>query len=91
MFRREIFDHFPSTDHRSPAGDEGQRPRADDLALARQLLAGMPEDLARIAVYYYVDEMTHDEIASVMVCSPRHVGNLLDRLKSHVASQTEEP
>ncbi len=33
MFRAEIFDHFPSTDHRSPAGDEGQPPGFVDWAI----------------------------------------------------------
>jgi mannose-1-phosphate guanylyltransferase len=33
MFRREIFDHFPPEDHRSPAGDEDQPPGFVDWAL----------------------------------------------------------
>jgi mannose-1-phosphate guanylyltransferase len=33
MFRREIFDHFPPPDHRSPAGDEGQPPGFVDWAM----------------------------------------------------------
>jgi mannose-1-phosphate guanylyltransferase len=33
MFRREIFDHFPPADHRSPAGDEDQPPGFVDWAI----------------------------------------------------------
>jgi RNA polymerase sigma factor (sigma-70 family) len=64
----------------APGRTESVRARADDWALARQLLASMPEDLARVAVYYYVDEMTHQEIAEQVGCSRRHVGNLVERV-----------
>jgi mannose-1-phosphate guanylyltransferase len=33
MFRREIFDHFPPPDQKSPAGDEGQPPGFVDWAM----------------------------------------------------------
>ena len=33
MFRREIFDHFPGPDHRSPAGDPDQPPGFVDWAM----------------------------------------------------------
>ena len=33
MFRREIFDHFPPPDHRSPAGDDDQPPGFVDWAM----------------------------------------------------------
>jgi mannose-1-phosphate guanylyltransferase len=33
MFRREIFDHFPPADHKSPAGDEDQPPGFVDWAM----------------------------------------------------------
>ena len=57
-------------------------PRAEQIAAVRQLLARMPEELARVAVYYYIDEMTHEEIAGLMGCSRRQVGNLLERAHS---------
>ena len=47
---------------------------------ARSVLAQLPDDLACAAVYYYVDELSHREIAEVMGCSRRHIGNLLARL-----------
>jgi mannose-1-phosphate guanylyltransferase len=33
MFRKEVFDHFPPPDHRSPAGDEDQPPGFVDWAM----------------------------------------------------------
>jgi RNA polymerase sigma factor (sigma-70 family) len=57
-------------------------PRAEQIAAVRQLLTRMPDELARVAVYYYIDEMTHDEIARLIGCSRRQVGNLLERAHS---------
>ncbi|MFZ4579657.1 MAG: RNA polymerase sigma factor [Myxococcota bacterium] len=35
---------------------------------------------AAIGLYYFVDGMTHDQIAEVVGCSPRTVGNRIDRI-----------
>jgi RNA polymerase sigma-70 factor (ECF subfamily) len=43
------------------------------------------ELLAQVAIYYYVDELTHDEIGQIVGCSRRQVGKLLARLSSHPA------
>ncbi|APR79000.1 RNA polymerase sigma-54 factor RpoN [Minicystis rosea] len=75
---------------RTAPTEEAAQPAAEASALVRDLLAKLPEDLATAAVYYYLDEMTHEEIAAVMGCSRRHVGNLLDRLKTWAASHEEE-
>jgi RNA polymerase sigma factor (sigma-70 family) len=57
------------------------RPLApDSAAQLRNLLVKMPEELAQVAVYYYLDELTHQEIAEIMGCSRRHIGDLLVRL-----------
>jgi RNA polymerase sigma factor (sigma-70 family) len=53
--------------------------RADRIAQVRQLLALLPTELAEVVVYYYVDEMTQDEIADVLGCSRRQVGYLIER------------
>ncbi|MDI1481226.1 RNA polymerase sigma factor [Polyangium sp. y55x31] len=73
----------------APARADAVPPSAEASALVRDLLAKLPEDLATAAVYYYLDDMTHEEIAAVMGCSRRHVGNLLDRLKTWAASHEE--
>jgi RNA polymerase sigma factor (sigma-70 family) len=56
-------------------------PRAEQLTTVRDLLARLPGRLAEVAVYYYVDEMTHAEIAGILGCSRRHVGDLLQNLQ----------
>jgi RNA polymerase sigma-70 factor (ECF subfamily) len=49
-----------------------------DLTM-RALLAQLPDEIAQALVYHHVDGMGYDEIAEVMRCSRRHVGNLLRR------------
>lgn len=68
--------------------DEQVRPWVTDVdprsAAARSavqaVLAQLPDEEARAAVYYHLDGMSHAEIAELMECSPRHVGNLLTRI-----------
>jgi RNA polymerase sigma-70 factor (ECF subfamily) len=68
--------------------DEQVRPWVTDVdprsAAARSavqaVLAQLPDDEARAAIYYHLDGMSHAEIAELMDCSPRHVGNLLARI-----------
>jgi len=59
--------------------------RGENMVLARDVLARLPPELAEVAIYYYCDEMTHDEIAVLMGCSRRHIGNILERL--HVTTR----
>jgi len=66
--------------HASPGGAEAAPARAEHLVALRELLTLLPDDLARAAVHYYLDEMTYDEIAGAMACSRRHVATLLKRL-----------
>jgi RNA polymerase sigma factor (sigma-70 family) len=53
---------------------------------ARGALRRLPEKLARLAVYYYIDEMTQDEIADLLGCSRRAIGKRLARLHREVES-----
>jgi RNA polymerase sigma-70 factor (ECF subfamily) len=48
---------------------------------AALLLDRLPERLARVAIYHFVDGMTHDEIAEVIGVSRRQVGNLVARVQ----------
>jgi RNA polymerase sigma-70 factor (ECF subfamily) len=59
----------------------------DDRLQLRMLLERIPEQLALVAVYYYMDELTHEEIARVMGCSRRQVGLLLERLVRWMEAQ----
>jgi RNA polymerase sigma factor (sigma-70 family) len=71
---------------RYPYEEVGQLTPEQRLILSRALET-MPDDLAQVAVYRYMDGMTRDEIARVMACSRRTVGNLLLRLDCWVASR----
>lgn len=68
--RRERGDQMPIS---TPA-------RGEAVVLARDVLARLPPEVAEVAIYYYCDEMTHDEIAALMRCSRRHIGHILERL-----------
>ncbi len=52
-------------------------PTSDARGELRLLLARLPEDVAAVAVYYYIDEMTQDQIATQLSCSRRAVATLL--------------
>ena len=54
--------------------------------LARKVLESLPEELAEIAVYYYLDEMTQEEIASLISCSRRNVSHKLARIRELLAA-----
>ncbi|MDQ3369865.1 MAG: RNA polymerase sigma factor [Myxococcota bacterium] len=62
---------------------------ADGRAQVRAVLAQLTEDEARAAVYYHLDGMSHAEIAELMDCSPRHVGNLLARIAGRLGERKE--
>lgn len=66
---------------------ERQDPSAEQLAMARALLSRMPEPLAQVAVHRYMDELTHDDIARILGCSRRHVGDLIERLERWTAQE----
>jgi RNA polymerase sigma-70 factor (ECF subfamily) len=56
-------------------------PATGDLrVMALEALDRLPEELAKVAVYAFIDEMTHEEIAAVLGCSRRQVGNLVDKI-----------
>jgi RNA polymerase sigma factor (sigma-70 family) len=76
--------------HVAPVVHEARQESADTLAAARQFLDRMPEDLVQATIFYAVDGMTHQEIAEVMGCSRRHVGNLLERARVWACAQEAE-
>ena len=59
----------------------------DTRIMVRAVLAELPDDEARAAVYHHLDGMSHAEVAELLGCSARHVGDLLarttERLRSH--------
>lgn len=63
-------------------------PRSPEAAsMVRSALARLGEDEARAAVYYFLDGMSHAEIADMIECSRRHVGNLLERVTQQLADR----
>lgn len=67
------------------AGRSAQAPaRGETTALAAEILAGLTDEEAQLAVYLYCDELTHDEIAELFGWSRRHIGNLATRLRQRV-------
>jgi len=60
---------------------------ADQLAALRSALQRVPPPLVEVAVYYYLDELSHEEISRLLGCSRRHVGDLLERLRHWVRRQ----
>lgn len=62
-------------------------PAADQSVQLRMLLERIPEPLAHVAVYSFLDGLTQEEIARVMNCSRRHVSALLERLSQWVEGQ----
>jgi RNA polymerase sigma factor (sigma-70 family) len=66
-------------DRQAAAEPAGSAPPGAMMCEAARLLARMPERLARVAVYYFIDEMTHEEIAEIIGVSRRQVGNLVQQ------------
>jgi RNA polymerase sigma-70 factor (ECF subfamily) len=64
-------------------------PRVEGFAMMQQVLDRIPEELAVPAVHYYLDGMTHAEIAEVVGVSRRQVGNLLAKFEEEAKKQRE--
>jgi RNA polymerase sigma-70 factor (ECF subfamily) len=64
--------------------DVAQSP-AEARAAVQRILALLPDDEATAAIYHHLDGMSHAEVAELMACSPRHVGNLLARVAERFA------
>jgi RNA polymerase sigma-70 factor (ECF subfamily) len=64
---------------------------AEELSILHGELAALPEPLAQVAVYRYVDELTQDEIARILGCSRRHVGDLLERIEARASAKEDMP
>jgi RNA polymerase sigma factor (sigma-70 family) len=63
---------------RSSQPVEPQRDQGTDARVAvKQLLARVPQELREIALCYYVDDLSHDEIAPIFGVSRRTIGNRL--------------
>jgi len=68
-------------------GAEPETGAFDELVALRDLFARLPDDLAAVAVYHHLDGMTHAEIAELLGCSRRHVGDLIARIAEWAARE----
>jgi RNA polymerase sigma factor (sigma-70 family) len=59
-------------------------PDADASMIVKRILEALPEELQAAAIFYYIDELSHDEIAVLLGTSRRTVGNRLATFRSHV-------
>jgi RNA polymerase sigma-70 factor (ECF subfamily) len=63
---------------------------AETRATIRQVLTRIPEDLHEVAIYFFVDELTYDEIAPLLQVSRRTVSNRLAAFRTLVAELSWE-
>ncbi len=71
--------------HSIAATSDSKSPTTEAAAMAQSLLLKLSPKLAQVAVHYYIDEMTHEEIATMLGCSRRMVGKLVARLQKEAA------
>ena len=65
-----------------PPPRPGQSDEAETRLTAATVLSAVPEELREVAIYYYVDQMNHDEIAAMLGTSRRTVGNRLEEFRA---------
>ena len=78
------------SEHASSLETTSDAVSAEQLLTLQRALLEMPDDFARAVIYYWVDGLSQDEIAPLLSCSRRHVGNLLERARVWAISQ-EQP
>jgi RNA polymerase sigma-70 factor, ECF subfamily len=64
-------------------------PVAELRVIVAELVANLPDAQAFAFIGYYVDGMTHDEIAEQIGCSRRHVGNLVESARRALVGKEE--
>jgi RNA polymerase sigma-70 factor, ECF subfamily len=77
--RRELLEERGESTAPRPA------PTADQRVLAYELLHTVPPELRMIAVYYFIDQMSQDEIAQLVGISRRTVGYRIEELRHRFA------
>jgi len=59
----------------------------EERLIAKEFLSRLPAKLATVAVHYYIDEMTQEEISEILGCSRRMVGKWLAKLHKHIEKE----
>jgi DNA-directed RNA polymerase specialized sigma24 family protein len=57
----------------------------------RDLLDGLEDPLAQLAVYYYLDELSQEEVSAVLGCPRRRVTSLLSQLWAAAGTSELQP
>ena len=78
------------TEHTQEGPPETSEWTQEEVLLLRRALAELPDETARALVYYCVDGMSHEEIARLLGCSRRHVGDLLARANAWGKASEED-
>lgn len=76
--RNDLLKKYPSEQEVAPSGEA--------RAVLIQILNHVPEELQDIAVYFFVDELTYDEIARLLGISRRTVSNRLAAFRGTVGT-----
>ncbi len=75
---------------RTPIDAAADAPLGEARVLLREALALLPAELQTIAVYYYLDEMTQEEIAEVAGCARRTVSDHLARIQRTLGKERKQ-
>ena len=63
--------------------------QSDDVLLLAQLWTRLNEEQSNIAMYYFIDGLTHEEIARITGHSRRTIGNRIDDIKALMRNEVE--
>ncbi len=69
--------------HDAVPGTGTQHANQEGRAVLSQLWRTLDPELARLALYYHLDGMTHDDIGALLGCSPATVRYRLKRIAAH--------
>jgi RNA polymerase sigma-70 factor (ECF subfamily) len=78
--RRRTHDRLLAKNQRGR--EEPTYPSPELMVELREWLLSLPDELAQLAIYYHMDEMTQEELADTLGCSRQWVGKLLQQLEA---------
>jgi RNA polymerase sigma factor (sigma-70 family) len=72
------------------ATEEDPRPSPETRVVMSDLLSRIPAELRDVAVYYFIDEMSHEEIATILNVSRRTAGNRVQSVREAIENLVAE-
>lgn len=73
--------------HVVPACTQHSTPDHDAALFLREFWQRLDEQVVRIGIYYFIDGMSHAQIADLVGCSRRTVGNRLEELSGQARAE----